>query len=131
MKVLEEGKAHKRDIMVATCNFCESSIRIIYGDPRSDRKWYGHDGVEYILKFKCPVCGQISELHTNHDHSKDQFVLKKDAFLSIEDKKEIESWEDDPLMDLTDDDLIILRALDHARRIRIKLGIIADPDDEF
>lgn len=108
MKVLTKGKAHKRDIMTAECSFCGSKIRILEGDPRSRRKWNGCSGVNYELMFKCPICGQLSFVRTYHDHKYEGLEVEEDAIITMEDKKEIESWEDDKLMDLTDDDLVSL-----------------------
>ena len=108
MKVLTKGEAHKRDIMEAECSFCGSKLRILEGDPRSKRTWSGHNGVNYELLFKCPVCGQLNLVRTHHDHQYEGLKVEEDAFITMEDKKEIESWIDDKLEDLTDDDLVSL-----------------------
>ena len=108
MKVLTKGEAHKRDIMEAECSFCGSKLRILDGDPRSKRSWNGHGGVEHELLFKCPICKQLSFVKTYNDHRYGGLIVEKDAFITMEDKKEIESWEDDKLEDLTDDNLVSL-----------------------
>lgn len=93
MKIIKEGKAHIEKTGTFNCKFCESEIRIIYGDPRVHFE-YVSNGKQRILT-KCPVCGQYI----------DETIKITDTYLTIEDKEEMKSWEDDKLEDFTDDDL--------------------------
>lgn len=87
MKVLKEGKAHRRTKYICECNFCESKIQIWDGDPLAYPHWIGHIGA-WELKFKCPVCGSISVVRTDNNG----LVVEKDALLSKEDKEEISNF---------------------------------------
>lgn len=98
MNILKEGKGHKAEVYYMTCEFCDSELRIINGDPRS----YNIPGCApgRVLKFVCPIC------HAQNKKYPDKWEY--DELLTVADKEEMETWEDDKLEDLTDDDLKFL-----------------------
>ena len=93
MKILHEGTAHLRDKHICECNFCETTVQIWYGDPMSKREWSGHSGVDYVMRFICPVCGAQNIVRTHHDHHYDGLLIEESALMSKEDKKEVEAFE--------------------------------------
>ena len=105
MKVLKEGTAHRRDKHICECKFCESKIQIWESDPLSYRKWNGHDGIQYELTFKCPVCGSMSTVKTHHSHCYDGLEIEEKALLSKEDKEEISNFENFSTKNLTNDEM--------------------------
>lgn len=83
MKILYAGKAHKRTVWYPVCEFCETKVRIMEGDPYANR--FRNNYNPFIaLKWKCPICEQFNE---------DYEVKPKTEILTKEDREEIETWE--------------------------------------
>lgn len=135
MKILKEGEAHKRDVFYAECKFCGTQVRILDGDPRSYKEWRGFNDQGYRFWWICPICGSLEEGTTGvMDNTYGDRVKKvKDELITMEDKKEIESWETDPLDDINEDQAKVehVRAWDHIRNARRKLGIPVEEEDPW
>lgn len=108
MKILHEGTAHIRDKFICECNFCETKVQIWDKDPMTKRTWSGHDGVEYEMKWICPVCKAQNISRTHHDHHYDGMEIEKNALMTKEDKKEVEQFEMFSTKELSDEDLRFL-----------------------
>lgn len=92
MKILKEGRAHKKYAWFHTCDCCESELRIIEGDPLAGGTCYNCDESQYYIRYICPVCG-----HHNIAHTKSSFGIEANAryeeiVLLEEDRKEIDNW---------------------------------------
>ena len=117
MKILKKGAAHICKKYEVECNFCESRIRFLEGDPMYKLDWNGKYGM-HELKFVCPVCKQQNHLGENDYENYDiPGGLNIDNYyhLTKEDKEEIKTWlNDDYLNDLSDDDLYFIERYDEA-----------------
>lgn len=99
MNVLKEGKAHKELVVYFACNFCGSELRAICGDPRVKMECMSVCGSKYYrVKTICPVCKMKVDEETHK--------FNADETLTLQDKEEMKTWEDDKLEDLSEDDLV-------------------------
>ena len=53
MKILKEGRAHKRRAWFHTCDCCTSELRIIEGDPQAGKTCYNCDALQYYIRYIC------------------------------------------------------------------------------
>ena len=109
MKILKKGAAHICKKYECECNFCESTIRFLEGDPMYRLDWNGKYGMNEI-KFVCPVCGQRNHLaETDYEGYGVPGGLDIENYyhLTKEDKEEVKTWKDimTYLSDLSDEDL--------------------------
>lgn len=92
MKVLKEGRAHKRSAWFVTCDCCTSELRIIEGDPRSGATLYNCDASQYYIRYICPVCGHRNVAYTNSSFGIEANARYEEIILVEEDRKEIDNW---------------------------------------
>lgn len=129
MKILKRGTAHMCKKYEVECNFCESRIRFLEGDPMHQLNWNGKYGMDEI-KFVCPVCKQKNHLgESDYDNYDVPGGLSVDDYyhLTKEDKEEVKTWEDiiTYLSDLSDDDLLFIGQYDVIKARH------ADEEDEY
>lgn len=134
MKILKEGVAHKRDVFYAECEFCGTRVRILDGDPRTYKELRSFEQ-GYRFWWICPICGSLEEGTTGVMNNINGNIVRrvKEELITMEDKKEIESWETDPLDDINKDQAKVehVRAWDHIRNVRRKLGIPVEEGDPW
>ena len=117
MKILKKGTAHICKKYECECNFCESKIRFLEGDPMYRMDWNGKYGMNEI-KFVCPVCKQRNHLaETDYENYDVPGGLDIENYyhLTKEDKEETKTWKDNHYLDdLSDDDLCFIGLYDFA-----------------
>ncbi len=92
MKILKEGKTHKRCAWFATCSCCTSELRIIEGDPLAGETCYNCDVLQYYIRYICPVCGQRNTAYTSSSSGKKANARYEVITLIEEDREEIDNW---------------------------------------
>ena len=88
MKILKEGRAHKKYAWFHTCDCCTSELRIIEGDPQAGKTCYNCDALQYYIRYICPVCGPQTVAYTNSVFGKKANARYEAIVLVEEDRKE-------------------------------------------
>lgn len=92
--ILKEGKLHKHMAWITTCDTCGSELKILQGDPLATNPvCFNCDASQYYVRYVCPVCGSLKKAYTNSSFGIKGNAMYKDIILEEEDRKEIESWE--------------------------------------
>lgn len=94
MKILKEGRAHKRYAWFATCKCCNSELRFIEGDPYAGDTCYNCDAYQYYVRYICPVCRAHNIAYTASSFGVKANAEYKEIMLTGEDREEIENWEE-------------------------------------
>ena len=92
MKILKEGRMHKRLAWFTTCSCCESELRIIEGDPRAGETCYNCDAMQYYIRYICPICDHHNVAYTSSSFGKKANAEYKEITLVEEDREEIRNW---------------------------------------
>ena len=94
MKILHEGKLHKKMAWFTECITCGSELRIIEGDPHAGRLCYNCDASQYYIRYICPVCNAKNAAWTRSSFGKEANAKYKEIVLTNEDRDEINNWGD-------------------------------------
>ena len=108
MKILKEGRAHKKYAWFHTCDCCTSELRIIEGDPQAGETCYNCDASQYYIRYICPVCGHQNVAYTNSSFGKKANARYEEIVLVGEDRKEIDNWDIQTNVVKNDEDLKFL-----------------------
>lgn len=96
MKILKEGRAHKKMAWFCTCTYCGSKLRIMDGDPMATHKvGYQCDRGQYFIRYICPVCKGKGIAYTGSRFGEEANARYEEIMLDEEDRKEIDSWYSD------------------------------------
>lgn len=93
MKVIKEGKAHKKMAWYYTCPNCDSKLRIIDGDPSVSRVFYNCDRRQYWIRLYCPICNAKLMPHTASAFGEKANAEYESIILTEEDREEIKNFE--------------------------------------
>ena len=93
MKILKEGKTHKHNAWFATCECCESELRILEGDPLAGETCYNCDTRQYYVRYICPVCGHQNKAYTSSSFGMRGNAEYREIKLTEEDREEMNEWE--------------------------------------
>lgn len=107
MKVLKEGKLHKRMAWFVSCSCCGSEIRILDGDPMATKPvCYNCDASQYYARYICPVCRSKEVAMTDSSFKDNGNAEYKEIVLTVEDRKELLYFDSfDPEICLTEDEI--------------------------
>lgn len=109
MRVLREGHANEQYVWEHTCDYCDSDIRIIEGDPRASRLFYNSDRQQYWIRYICPVCGsQNIAMTASAFGTPEANATREKVVLSKEDRKDMDTWEETKIEAVSMDDLEFL-----------------------
>lgn len=92
MKILYEGKAHKRYAWFATCDTCNSELRILEGDPMAGSTCYNCEADQHYIRYICPVCGGKKTAWTRSSFGEKSNAEYKEIVLNKEDQEEIDNF---------------------------------------
>lgn len=103
MKILYEGKEHKKMAWFVKCDTCGSKLRILEGDPHAGELCYNCDASQYYIRYICPVCKAKNAAWTRSSFGVEANAEYKGIILRQEDRDEINNWGDSS--DLMEDEI--------------------------